>query len=51
MSEPKIERVDRYTITINGHRIRATPEQEASLRQMDAAGIDRFLTMMGHGDE
>lgn len=44
---PKIERVDRYTVTVDGHRIRATEGQEAALRRMDAAGVRRFLTIMG----
>jgi hypothetical protein len=44
---PVIERLDRYIITVNGHRIRATEGQEHALRRMDAAGVARFLTVMG----
>lgn len=44
---PVIERVDAYTITVDGHRVRATPAQENVLRNMDAAGAQRFLTVMG----
>lgn len=44
---PVIERRDRYTILVNGHPIRATERQETLLRGMDAAGVRRFLTVMG----
>lgn len=44
---PQIERRDRYTILVDGHPIRATEAQERQLRAMDAAGVRRFLTIMG----
>jgi len=43
----EITRRDRYTILVDGHPIRATPEQEARIRQMDADQIKNFLALMG----
>lgn len=43
----QVERVDRYTITVNGHRIRATEDQERRIRAMDDEQIARFLSAMG----
>jgi hypothetical protein len=49
MTEPEpVERVDRYTILVDGYRVRATPEQERQLREMDSAARARFLRVMGH---
>lgn len=47
---PTIERVDRYTVLVNGHRVRATEDQEQRLRAMDAAAVERFLAVMGRTD-
>lgn len=44
---PAIERVDRYSLTIDGYRVTANPAQETALRSMDAAAVRRFLTAMG----
>lgn len=45
---PRIERRDRYTVMVNGHPIRATEAQEAALRLLPAAGVRRFLAVMGY---
>lgn len=42
-----IVRIDRYSIAVNGHSVRATPEQEAKIRLMDDEAIARFLKIMG----
>lgn len=42
-----IQRIDKYTLLVDGHRVRATPEQEAQIRQMSPDRIRRFLTIMG----
>jgi hypothetical protein len=47
----EIVRVDRYTVEVNGHTVRATADQEARLRSMDPEQIDRFLTVMGVRDD
>lgn len=44
-----IERVDRYTITVGGARIRADASVEARLRAMPDDELRRFMTVMGHG--
>jgi hypothetical protein len=44
---PVIERVDRYTITINGHRITATERQEHRIRQMTPEQVANFLRVTG----
>lgn len=42
-----VERIDKYTILVDGHKVRATPEQEAQIRLMDPPAVQRFLTIMG----
>lgn len=43
----EIERVDRYTITIDGFPVRATEDQETRIRAMDDEAIGRFKHVMG----
>ena len=43
----EVERVDRYTIRVNGFNIRATEDQERRIREMDDEQIDRLVTVMG----
>ena len=44
---PRIARVDRYTITVGGHTIRADERQEQAIRSMTAQQRADFLTIMG----
>jgi hypothetical protein len=44
---PSIIRVDRYTVTIDGKRVRATEDQEARLRAMTAEQVAMFVRAMG----
>lgn len=46
---PEVERVvriDRYTITIDGIRVRATPDQEARIRQLSPEQLTAFRLIM-----
>jgi len=43
----QISRVDRYTIVVNGHRVRATQEQEKHIRALNEQERERFLLVMG----
>jgi hypothetical protein len=45
--DDEIVRVDRYTISVNGKRIRATERQEQIIRAMDPEARARFLAVMG----
>ena len=47
-TKPSIERVDRYIILVDGHRVRADMYTEEKLRTFNAAGVSRFLEAMGH---
>jgi hypothetical protein len=47
-AEVRIERIDRYTIKVNGHRVTANKGQECALRAMDADAVRRFLAVMGY---
>ena len=42
-----VTRIDRYTIEVDGHRVRATPDQEQRIRQMTPDQRGRFLSIMG----
>jgi hypothetical protein len=42
-----VKRIDRYTVLVDGHRVSATPDQEARLREMSDEERARFLTVMG----
>jgi hypothetical protein len=44
---PKIKRVDKYTISVDGVSISATPEIEAKVRAMTREQVERFVTIMG----
>lgn len=44
----RVVRQDRYTVLIDGHRVRADARQEQNLRAMDGADLDRFLRVMGY---
>lgn len=46
LSDTTITRLDRYTIEVNGARVRATEDQERRIRSM-ADALDRFLRVMG----
>lgn len=43
----EVQRVDRYTIKVNGKRVTATEEQEARIRAMTDEQAERFLRIMG----
>ena len=43
----EITREDRYTIIIDGHRVRATEDQERRLRDMTPEQVQNFLRVMG----
>ena len=45
---PDVTRLDRYTITVNGARIRATADQEARIRHMTREQADRLTAILGH---
>lgn len=49
MPKPSTEivRVDRYTIEVNGTRVRATEDQERRLRAMTPEQVTNFLHIMG----
>jgi len=42
-----ISRVDRYTLEIDGTRVRATADQEERLRAMAPDDLERFVRIMG----
>lgn len=42
-----IVRDDRYTVMVDGHRVRATPAQEVSLRSLTPEQRANFLRTMG----
>jgi hypothetical protein len=42
-----IIRLDRYTIEVDGARVRATEDQERQIRGLDAEARERFLRIMG----
>lgn len=44
--EQNIERIDRYTITINGLPCRATEDQERRIRAMNPEDLSRFAHIM-----
>lgn len=44
---PAVMRRDRYTITVEGHSLTATPEQEARIAALDAEGRDLLLQVLG----
>lgn len=46
-----VERIDKYTIVVDGHRVRADASQESRLRAMNTEQRDRFLTVMGLKEE
>lgn len=43
----EIVRVDRYTIEVDGTRVRATEDQERRLRAMTPEQVANFLHIMG----
>ena len=43
MNGASITRVDRYTLIVNGVRIRANEDQEQRIREMDDPQLQRFL--------
>lgn len=43
-----VVRLDRYTITVEGHRITADAAQEHRIRDMTDEQRARFLAAMGH---
>lgn len=43
----EVVRVDRYTITVDGHALRATPDQEARIRAMTDEQVAALLTVLG----
>lgn len=47
MAEKIVERIDKYTVRVEGHDIRATPRQEERLRAMTPEQRGRFLAVMG----
>jgi hypothetical protein len=47
--ESRIVRVDHYTISVDGARVRATQDQERRIRMMDSATLERFLWILGAG--
>lgn len=46
-ADAPVERVDRYTITVDGTRVRADAEQEARIRAMDATRRTAFARIVG----
>lgn len=44
----EITREDRYTIIIDGYRVRATEDQERRLRDMTSEQVQNFLRVMGY---
>lgn len=44
---PAITRVDRYTVEVDGVRVRATEDQERRLRALAPDDLRRFLRVMG----
>lgn len=44
---PAVVRRDRYTVTVEGHSLTATVDQEARIAALDAEGRDRLLRIMG----
>lgn len=42
-------REDRYTLIVNGVRIRASEETEAKIRGMSQEELERFLHIMNRG--
>ena len=47
MSVSGIRRIDRYTITINGKRVRADEDQERNIRAMNEVQLELFMRVMG----
>jgi len=45
-----IERIDRYTILVDGKRVRADAETEAQIRGLDAEARKRLLSILGQGE-
>lgn len=44
-----VERVDRYSIQVDGFTVTANEDQEARIRAMDDEARSRFRTIMGDG--
>lgn len=42
-----IERLDKYTILVDGHRVTATADQEQRIRNMNPEQRERFIKVMG----
>ena len=47
--QPAVQRVDAYTVAVDGHQVRATDDQAARLAAMDAEQRARFVQVMGGG--
>lgn len=42
-----VRRIDRYTIEVDGKRVRATEQQEQMIRNMTPEQVENFLRIMG----
>jgi hypothetical protein len=47
-NDAQVERIDRYTIEVDGRPVLATEDQEERIRALDAEARARFLAIMGH---
>lgn len=45
--DPEIVRVDKYTITVAGVRVRANDSQELRIRLMSPEQLQNFMAIMG----
>lgn len=50
MNGASYERTDRYTLIVNGVRIRADEAAEIKIRAMSQEELQRFLFIMGRGE-